>query len=93
MEPVVISLRFALKIKLVCLVKYSENRCIELNLYGHIVEKVIGYLKMNVSKEIHKQNPLLEVWRRGYTDHIVRNQTDFEYHWNYIEYNALKEYN
>ena len=125
-------------------VKHAENRCIELNLYGRIVEnviiglperfeeveivnhivmpnhihmlvsinnnidwerairesplqrsllsKVIGYLKMNVSKEIHKQNPLINVWQRGYYDHIIRNQSDFEYHWNYIEYNALKEY-
>ena len=32
------------------------------------------------------------LWQRGYIDHIIRNQTDFEYHWNYIEYNALKEY-
>ena len=32
------------------------------------------------------------LWQRGYMDHIVRNQSDFENHWNYIEYNALKEY-
>ena len=36
-----------------------------------------------------KQN----LWQRGYMDHIIRNQSDFEHHWNYIEYNALKEYN
>ena len=124
--------------------KHQENRCVELNLYGRIVEnailklpkrydeieiinytvmpnhihllisinndidserairesplqrtlisKSIGYLKMNASKEIHKYNPLIDVWQRGYIDHIIRNQTDFENHWNYIEYNALKEY-
>ena len=33
------------------------------------------------------------LWQRGYMDHIIRNQTDFERHWEYIEYNALKEYN
>ena len=32
------------------------------------------------------------LWQRGYIDHIIRNQNDFENHWNYIEYNALKEY-
>ena len=32
------------------------------------------------------------LWQRGYYDQIIRNQSDFEYHWNYIEYNALKEY-
>ena len=124
--------------------KHAENRCVELNWYGKIVEsailklperyneieivnyivmpnhihmlvsinndidserairesplqrsllsKVIGCLKMNVSKEVHKQNPLIDVWQQGYVDHIIRNQADFEQHWNYIEYNALKEY-
>ena len=33
------------------------------------------------------------LWQRGYMDHIIRNQMDFERHWEYIEYNALKEYN
>ena len=32
------------------------------------------------------------LWQRRYYDRIIRNQSDFEYHWNYIEYNALKEY-
>ena len=32
------------------------------------------------------------LWQSRYNDHIIRNQQDFEYHWNYIEYNALKEY-
>ena len=32
------------------------------------------------------------LWQGRYIDHIIRNQSDFEYHWNYIEYNALKEY-
>ena len=35
---------------------------------------------------------MIEVWQKRYSDHIIRNQTDFEHHWNYIEYNALKEY-
>lgn len=32
------------------------------------------------------------IWQRGYIDHIIRNQADYENHWSYIEYNALKEY-
>lgn len=32
------------------------------------------------------------IWQRGYIDHIIRNQADYENHWNYVEYNALKEY-
>ena len=32
------------------------------------------------------------LWQSRYMDHIIRNQSDFERHWEYIEYNALKEY-
>lgn len=32
------------------------------------------------------------LWQSRYIDRIIRNQSDFEHHWNYIEYNALKEY-
>ena len=32
------------------------------------------------------------IWQRVYIDHIIRNQADYENHWNYVEYNALKEY-
>ena len=72
--------------------RYNVGAIRESPLQRTLLSKSIGYLKMNVSKEIHKLNPLIDVWQRGYIDHIIRNQTDFEYHWNYIEYNALKEY-
>ena len=64
----------------------------ELPLQHSLLSKVVGYLKMNASKEIHKLNPIIDVWQGRYIDHIIRNQADFEHHWNYIEYNALKEY-
>ncbi len=43
-------------------------------------------------KKFTNRDCKINLWQRGYMDHIIRNQTDFEYHWNYIEYNALKEY-
>lgn len=64
----------------------------EAPLQRSLLSKLVGYIKMNVSKEIHKSNPMIEVWQKRYSDHIIRNQTDFEHHWNYIEYNAMKEY-
>ncbi len=70
----------------------SERAIRESPLQRSLLSKIIGYTKVNVSKEIHKMNPKIDVWQRGYTDHIIRNQTDYENHWNYIEYNALKEY-
>ena len=68
----------------------SERALREAPLQRSLLSKAVGYKKMNVSKEIHKTYPTITVWQNRYIDHIIRNQTDFEYHWNYIEYNALK---
>lgn len=58
-----------------------------------LLSKVVGWLKMNISKEIHISNGNLEkIWHRNYNDRIIRSQREFENAWNYIEYNALKEY-
>ena len=57
------------------------------------LSKIIGYLKMNISKEIHSASSNSEkIWHRNYYDRVIRNQREFENCWNYIEYNALKEY-
>ncbi len=58
------------------------------------LQDVIRNLKSYTTKKYweisgEKDNVL---WQSRYQDHIIRNQTDFENHWNYIEYNALKEY-
>ena len=37
------------------------------------LSKVVGYLKMNISKEIHKINPQINVWQRSYYEHNIRN--------------------
>ena len=42
------------------------------------LSKIIGYIKMNVSKEIHKQFGDAVVWQRGFHDHIIRNHEDYE---------------
>lgn len=67
------------------------------NTGGHGVpplQAVIGRLKSYTTKKYWEitgdENGVL--WQRSYFEHIIRNQTDFERHWNYIEYNALKEY-
>ena len=67
------------------------------NTGGHGVpplQAVIVRLKSYTTKKYWEitgdENGVL--WQRSYFEHIIRNQTDFERHWNYIEYNALKEY-
>ena len=54
------------------------------------LSKIVGYLKMNVSRDIRKTLSLSEIWQRGYHDHIVRDEADFLRIWTYIENNPLK---
>ena len=51
------------------------------------IPNVVTALKKFTNRDCNRN-----LWQRGYVDHIIRNQIDFERHWNYIEYNALKEY-
>ncbi len=55
-----------------------------------LVSKIVGYLKMTVSKEIHRISPGMSVWQRSYYDHVVRDENDFLEIWNYIEGNPSK---
>ena len=32
------------------------------------------------------------MWQKGFYDRVLRNETEFQRAWEYIEYNALKEY-
>lgn len=57
---------------------FNEERAVrEPPLQRSLLSKVIGYFKMNVSKEIHKTSPALNLWQRGFYDHIIRNEDDF----------------
>ena len=51
------------------------------------ISKVVGYLKMNTSKQVHKINPDKDVWQRSYFDHIIRDEKDYLTKWNYIDGN------
>ena len=58
------------------------------------LQNVIGQLKSYTTKRYreltHKKDTKL--WQRGFYEHIIRNETEFQRAWEYIEYNALKEY-
>ena len=75
---------------------YSMNRCCkrairESPLRGmSVVSKVIGYIKMNSSKKIHNQYGEARVWQRGFYDHVIRNQHDYEEISNYIYLNPTR---
>ena len=55
-----------------------------------IISKVIGYLKMNVSKEIHHQYGDTMIWQRGFHDHIIRDRQNYEKIVKYIYENPLR---
>ena len=69
-----------------------ERALREAPLQRSLLAQAIGYFKANTSKELHKTEPNLQVWQRGFYEHIIRNETEFRRAWEYIEYNALKEY-
>ncbi|MBO4733288.1 MAG: transposase, partial [Clostridia bacterium] len=55
-----------------------------------ILSKVIGYLKMNTTKEIHKTGYNGIVFQRSYYDHILRGKDDYNEIYEYIENNPTK---
>ena len=69
-----------------------DNPCVrairESPLQGRsLISKVIGYLKMNASKDIHKLGHNGEIWQRSFYDHIIRDQNDYNDIWQYIDTN------
>ena len=42
-----------------------------------LISNVVGYLKMNSSREIHHLQPGKQIWQRSFYDHVVRNEADF----------------
>ena len=42
-----------------------------------MISKIVGYIKMNSSKEIHKIYPETDIWQRNYHDHIIRTEEDY----------------
>ena len=74
-------------------IKNDENRAIRespLQIQRSIIDKAIGYLKMNVSKQIHLMNYEGKIWQRSYHDHIVRGEEDYKKIWEYIDTNVIR---
>ena len=46
---------------------------------------VVGQMKRTVSKQAH-----MDIWQKGYHDHVVRNDADYLRVWDYIETNPAK---
>ena len=57
-----------------------------------VISKAIGYIKMNASKEIHTRFGKINLWQRGFYDHIIRGKEDYEEHLKYIDENPMRWY-
>ncbi|MFT9496667.1 transposase [Anaerosolibacter sp.] len=56
------------------------------------IGNILGYFKYQTTKSINalQNNGILKVWQRGYYDHIIRNEADYQKIWEYIDTNPLK---
>ena len=55
-----------------------------------LLSKAVGYLKMNCSKRIHGNRPGLQVFQRGYYEHVIRGEKDYLEIWEYIDTNPAR---
>ena len=50
----------------------------------------VGYIKMNASKAIRQRYGDIDVWQRGFYEHVIRNQEDYDMIAKYIDENPLR---
>jgi len=54
-----------------------------------VIDKLVGFLKMNVSKKMHSIYRD-KIWQRSYHDHIIRGEKDYREIWEYIDTNVQR---
>ena len=70
----------------------NEERAIRespLQYHRSVIDKMVGFLKMNVSKKIHNTDNE-KIWQRSYHDHIIRCEKDYQKIWEYIDTNVIR---
>ena len=55
--------------------------------FAPTLSRVIKQYKGIVTKRLG-----FSMWQKGFYDRVLRNETEFQRAWEYIEYNAVKEY-
>ena len=78
-------------IHMIITIKQNDERAIrELPLQRSVLDQVVGYLKMNASKQIHLIAECNNIWQRSFHDHIIRGEEDYKKIWEYIDTNVVK---
>jgi len=54
------------------------------------LSKTVGYIKMNITKQIHSQSGPGPIWQRGYYDHVIRDEKDYLRIVTYMEQNPFR---
>lgn len=57
------------------------------------ISSLIASFKKKITFEFKKRNNLqnsVSLWQRRFWDHIIRNESDFKFHLDYIHYNPVK---
>ena len=55
------------------------------------LERAVMYIKGRSARRIGKELSLrFPVWQRGFSDHRIRDQDDYDLHRNYVEQNPVK---
>ena len=77
------------------LLRITEDRAIresplQENGSRSLLDKAVGFLKMNSSKAIHALFPDLTVWQRSYHEHVIRGEADYRQILDYIDTNPAR---
>ena len=67
-----------------------EQRAIRESPLRSTISKAVGYLKMNVSRDIHNKGYTGAVFQRSFYDYVIRGENDYLKIWNYIDTNPAK---
>lgn len=54
------------------------------------LSNIIGWYKSTVTRKVGTAG---KTWQKSYYDHIIRNETDYNDAWDYIDYNPQKYIN
>jgi putative transposase len=58
---------------------------------GLTLERIMQFIKGGFSYRVKKELGLhCEIWERGYVDHRIRDESDYEHHREYIEQNPIE---
>ena len=66
-----------------------ESPLRQMERHRSIIDKTVGFMKMNISKAINATYNE-KIWQRSYHDHIIRDEKDYQKIWEYIDTNTAR---